>query len=199
MAIILLITTEDGQVSELPLLNKVTMGRSSSSDYKILDTKMSGSHCSFEITPKGQILFKDLGSSNGSFLNNSQIMQTLFRVNDIMKIGYTTIKLEERRLSTSERIAIGTSLPSKENEKTLPDLSNFKTKPNDVNSAEEENAEAKAEASPKKKTIVLSQEHKEKKKAVSNWGAENVIDQEESSGNTKFLKLNKFSLEKKKK
>ena len=73
MAIILIIKTDDGEVTELPLLSKIIMGRSSSSDFTIKDNKMSGSHCSFEITNRGQVMFTDLGSTNGSYYNNSKI------------------------------------------------------------------------------------------------------------------------------
>ncbi len=186
MAIILLIKTEDGQVTELPILNKVVMGRSGNCDYKIADIKMSGTHCSFEVNNAGQILFTDLGSTNGSFLNNSQIMQTFFRVNDIMRIGNTLIKIEEKRLTATERLAIGTSVASRKNDKTLPDMSKIGSK------APVETQDLNPDGSPKKKTIVLNKAHKEKKKMASNWiGAENVIDQEASSGQTKFLKLDK--------
>lgn len=186
MPIILIIKTEDKEITELPILNKVIMGRSGNCDYKIADTKMSATHCSFQINSSGQLLFTDLGSSNGSFINNSQIQQTLVRVNDIIRIGNTLIKIDEKRLSTSERLSVGASLVRK-SDKTLPDMSKIGAK---VKSPEEE--EKERENSPKKKTILLNKAHKEKKKIGSNWsGTENIIDQEESSGHTKFLKLDK--------
>ncbi|MBC7711966.1 MAG: FHA domain-containing protein [Rhizobacter sp.] len=182
MAIILIIKTEDGLITELPVLNKIVMGRSGISDYKIVDIKMSGKHCSFEVNGKGQLLFTDLGSTNGSFLNNSQVNKTMVRVNDVIRIGNTLIKIDEKRLSTSERLAIGSSILSKKDEKTLPDISKLKISPSTDSEADED--------SPKKKTIFLNKQHKEKKKPGSNWAsAENVIEQEESSGNTRFLKL----------
>ena len=174
MAIILFIKTEDGLVTELPILGKVTMGRSSSSDYKIADAKMSGVHCSFEKNSKGQVVFTDLESTNGSFLNNSIIRQTLVRVNDVIRIGNTLIKIDDKRLNSSERIAVGVSLAQKA-DKTLPGGSTV----------------GGAVPLPKKKTVVLNKDIKAKKKVASNWnGAENVVDQEET-GHTKFLKLDK--------
>jgi pSer/pThr/pTyr-binding forkhead associated (FHA) protein len=185
MAIILLIKTEEGQLTELPIFNKIIIGRSSSSDYKIADIKISGSHCSFEVNAKGQLVFTDLGSSNGSFLNNSQIQQTMVRVNDVIRVGNTIIKIEEKKLSAIERLEIGVSLASTKNDKTLPDIGQIKELP------------AQKETS-KKKTIILNKSHKEKKKINSNWalGTDNVIDAEESSGSTKFLKLDKATKKK---
>lgn len=185
MAIVLLIKTEDGQLTELPILHKVIMGRSGNSDYKIADTKMSGTHCSFDVNNAGQLIFADLGSSNGSFLNNSQITQTLVRVNDVIRIGNTLIKIDETRLSASERIAVGTSVASRINDKTLPGIS-------EINSKAASGSGQNAAKGPKKKTIVLNKTLKVKQKVSSNWdSAENVIDQEASSGRTKFLKLDK--------
>jgi pSer/pThr/pTyr-binding forkhead associated (FHA) protein len=178
MAIILIIKTEDGQVTELPILDKMRIGRSSSSDYKITDSKMSGLHCSFEINSKGELLFKDLESTNGSFLNNSKITQTLVKINDIIKIGNTTIKIDATKLNPRERTALGSSSHSNEGEKTLPEVGR--------------DATIVMPKTPKKKAITLNKEIKEKK-PVSNWagGSDNIIEQEESSGYTKMLQLNK--------
>ena len=172
MAIILLITTEDGQVNELPVLSKIIMGRSSTSDYKITDSKMSGAHGAFEVNAKGHLIYTDLGSTNGSFLNNSLVAQTRVCVNDVIRIGNTIIKIDEKRLNSSERLSIGTSNPN-HGEKTLPNVPVI---------AEDEEK--------KKRTVVLGKNIKSKK-TVSNWAkAENVLDQEET-GHTKFLKLDK--------
>ncbi len=190
MAIVLLIKTEDGNVTELPILSKVTMGRSGNNDYKIADAKMSGNHCTFEVTAKGQVLFTDLGSSNGSFLNNSQIMNTMVRVHDVVRIGNTLIKIEDKKLSPSERLAIGVSIIKNKKDKTLPELSIKAPKSNnDAHASDRDNNSDGNDV--KKNTVMLNQAHKAKKKpAVNNWGgAENVIDQEASSGQTKFLKL----------
>ncbi len=179
MTIILNITTEDGQVTELPVLDKIKLGRSSSSDFKIVDTKMSGIHCSFEINNQGELLFKDLESTNGSFLNNSKISQTLMRIGDIIRIGNTLIRIDESKLNTRERVSLGTSTASSKNDKTLPGESDDATR-------------IIPKIAPKKKTISLNKEIKERKIPRSDWaaGSDNIIEQEESSGMTKMLKLN---------
>jgi pSer/pThr/pTyr-binding forkhead associated (FHA) protein len=183
MAVVLLIKTEDGEVSEVPVLNKLVIGRSSTSDFKVLDSNMSGKHCSFEIDPKGQLLFKDLGSTNGSFLNNSQIQQTVIRINDVVKVGNTQIRIDEKRLSPSDKLVIGIAPAKqhrKERDKTLPSLNRFD------------------------KTAVIESE-KPMKKERPNQGAkelskkESEIPREKSSGETKFLKLENATPKKKRK
>lgn len=198
MAIILIIKTEDGEVTELPFLNKIIMGRSSTSDYMIKDTKMSGSHCSFEITRQGQIMFTDLGSTNGSFFNNSRITQTVIKVNDVIRIGNTLIKIDDKRLNINERRAIGISSYKEENEKTLPGMNEPEKKM--IQKYEDQQERDAEKASPKKRTVILDKNIKKKILAPLNFaGVDTVLDQDASTGATKMLKLDIDELVKKKK
>ncbi|MEA9354874.1 FHA domain-containing protein [Bacteriovorax sp. PP10] len=187
MAVILIIKTEEGEVTELPVLNKIIMGRSSSADFTIKDSKMSGQHCTFEMTHKGQLMFTDLGSTNGSFFNNSRISQTAVKINDVVRVGNTLIRIDEKRLSASERMSIGLSTRKVENEKTLPVMSAKERKA--IENAEIQSEEA-ADKSPKRRTVVLDKSIKEKKKAPDDFnGVDTILDQEASTGDTKMLKL----------
>ena len=181
MPIVLIVKTEDEQIIELPIVGKVTIGRSSASDLKIPDAKMSGVHCSFEITPKGELLFSDLDSTNGSYINNSKIHKSLMRLNDIIRVGNTLIKVDEKKLTTPERLQLGLSnLSGKKDQKTLPNLDHLKPP-------------TKAEEA-KKKTVALNKAIKEKVRPdQTSWEKleEVVLDQEESTGHTRFLKLDK--------
>ncbi len=183
MAIILLIQDPQGEKAELPLLQKIVLGRSSSCDYKIEDSKISGKHCTFESTPKGEVVFTDLGSTNGSFLNNSKVNKSVIKLNDVVQIGGTTIKIDEKRLNVSERKAIGYSaVQSKKNEdKTLPMI-----------------GMPKDQEPMTKKSVVLNKSLKDKKAQPAAFTSKDtVLDQEESSGMTKLLKLDKKTVKKK--
>lgn len=196
MAIILIIKTEDGEVTELPVLNKIIMGRSSSSDFPIKDAKMSGQHCSFEMTHKGQLIFTDLGSTNGSFFNNSKINQTVVKINDVIRIGNTLIKLEDKRLTVNERMTIGVSSKKEDNEKTLPVMSEADRK--SMEKAEFQSEQKAGKESPKRRTVVLDKSIKEKKKAPDDFnGVDTVLEQEVSTGATRMLKLANDSKKKK--
>lgn len=184
MAIVLIVKTEDEQIIELPITSKTTIGRSSVSDLKISDGKMSGVHCSFEITPKGELLFTDLESTNGSYINNSKVHKSLMRLNDVVRVGNTLIRVDEKKLTTPERLQLGSSnLSGNRDQKTLPNLDHLKpplppTKPEEA----------------KKKTIALNKSIKEKaRRNTTIWEnfEETVLDQEESTGHTRFLKLEK--------
>ena len=184
MAVVLLIKTEDGEVTEVPVLNRLTLGRSSSCDYKVTDSNMSGTHCSFELDSKGQLLFKDMGSTNGSFLNNSQIQQTLIKINDVVRVGNTLIRIDEKRLSPSDKLIIGTAAVKKnrkEKDRTLPDMDAF-GKSSIIQSE-----------GPAKKTRPKNEEQDALKQNKNQ-----EIDPGKSSGNTKFLKLGNATPKKKK-
>ena len=194
MAIVLIIKTEDGQLAEIPVMSKIIIGRSSSTDLKIDDGKMSSKHCSFSLTKEGAVLFEDLSSTNGSFINNSRIMSTLMRVNDVIRVGNTLIRIDDKRLTPKERIAIGYNTAEKNSEATLPVLTDSQM---GIQKAKEVKPGSKPE---KKPTVVLNKELLKKKTKDENWsaGVDNVIEQEESSGMTKMLKLDKNAIKKKK-
>lgn len=178
MPVVLIFKTGDETI-EFPLLGKTTVGRSSSCDLTIADKQMSGKHGSFEITPKGEVVFSDLGSTNGSFINNSQVLKTIFKINDIIKLGKTSVEIDEKKLTSKERLAIGKSVSA--------DQSGLSVVPLKVDPS------INQETTKEKKTVVLNKELKNKlTKAPSGWAGnknELVIEQEESTGKTKMLKL----------
>jgi len=186
MPVVLIFKTEN-QTVEYPLLSKTTVGRSSSCDLKIEDKQMSGKHGSFEVTPGGQLMYTDLGSTNGSFLNNSQIAKTVFKLNDRLKLGNTWVSIDEKSLSSKERLSIGKTLLNEDETLVVGTLSQ-------TNSIVRGDLAVKdaANKAAEKKSIVLNKDLKKKKLQQANWSGrsdENLIEAEESSGKTKMLKL----------
>jgi pSer/pThr/pTyr-binding forkhead associated (FHA) protein len=175
MAVVLLISTNNENPFELPILGKCTLGRSSSSDLKLDDKQMSGKHGIFELNSKGELFYTDLGSTNGSYLNNSQIHKIQFKLNETLRLGNTIITIDEKKLNPKERIAIGKGLAQANGGDTL------------VIDKDKE----KTEQSHQKKSIILNKDLKNKT-AKPNWMSgknEKLIEQEKSSGLTKMLKL----------
>lgn len=127
MAVILVFKTSQGEVLELPLFGKTVVGRSGSADFQIKDEKISSKHCSFELTRKGEVLFTDLGSTNGSLLNNNSINSTCVKINDQIKIGDTIVRIKPDLLSPIEKKQIGVSSVKFDPGLTIPDLSKIKS------------------------------------------------------------------------
>ncbi len=193
MAVILLVKLPDGSTTDLPLFGKITLGRSSACDFKVVDTKISGKHCSIELTKKGEILVKDLGSTNGTYLNNSKITHSVFRLNDTVLMGSTIIVIDERRLSVLEKKAIGINIiKNKSKPKELPPMPEKESKgDNPESEVDQKSTEPvlEGDATRMKKKITLKKELKEKRVSPNFVSTDKVIDQEESSGQTKLLKL----------
>lgn len=189
MAVILFVQMANGEIAELPLFGMITLGRSSSCDFKVIDTKISAKHCSFELTKKGEVIVTDLGSTNGTFINNSKISQSAMRLNDTVLMGTTTINIDERRLTTLEKRAIGITIKRPRSEaKELP--------------AVEKNSATAIETLPEKptvseystmrKNVALKNDLKEKVRLPPEVSSpESTLEQEASSGMTKLLKLEK--------
>src|ERR1041385_5235031 len=51
-----------------------TIGRGFANDFKIPDPSVSGSHCSI-IIDSGNVIIKDLGSTNGTFINRAPVTE----------------------------------------------------------------------------------------------------------------------------
>lgn len=203
MPVVLIFQTND-QTVEFPLLSRSIVGRSGSCDLKIEDKQMSGKHGSFEMSPQGQVLYSDLGSTNGSFLNNSQIQRTILKLNDSLRLGNTKVTIDEKSLSSKERLAIGKSMVSNDETLMVGTLSQTNSVVRGVLAIkEDEKAKKTADKNGDKKSIILNKELKKKQQQQANWsgrGDELMLEQEESSGQTKMLKLDKgMGLGKKKK
>jgi pSer/pThr/pTyr-binding forkhead associated (FHA) protein len=120
MAIVLLLTTEDDQAVEFPVLKKCVVGRSRSCDLTIKDSNISAKHGIFEFNEKNQLLYRDLGSTNGSYLNNSKIQKVQLKINETLLLGTTRIKIDEKRLTKEEKLAIGHGIIMKEKTSLVP-------------------------------------------------------------------------------
>jgi HD-GYP domain-containing protein (c-di-GMP phosphodiesterase class II) len=86
----------------------LVIGRDENPDgIQILDQGISRRHA--EIFRIGEMYFiRDLGSRNGTFVNEEKISEELLRVGDEIKIGSTILLFEDRRAkkkTTSERVA----------------------------------------------------------------------------------------------
>jgi len=87
----LYVTTTDGRISNYPLLRQeTTIGRSKENDLVLLDHTVSRKHAKITKTDQGHLLL-DLGSFNGTVLNETFIQSAFLKHEDIIKIGLNTL------------------------------------------------------------------------------------------------------------
>lgn len=180
MSVIILIKAENGENSEILLNTKIVIGRSSKADLVVNDNKISGRHCSLEVTNDGKVLFKDLDSTNGSYVFHTRVGTHYLRLHEEVTIGNTILRIDEKRLSPMERISIGKSTlgtSQKKEELTLPSVT----------------------LGSDKKTNSIVKPKEKSKKVVSVTGNEKLLEQEESTGHTKMLKIGTSVIKKQKK
>jgi len=83
----LYVTTTDGRISSYQMLKQETsIGRSKENDIVLLDHTVSRRHAKIIKTDQGHFL-SDLGSFNGTLLNETLVQSALLKHEDIIKIG----------------------------------------------------------------------------------------------------------------
>lgn len=67
------------------------IGRSLNNQLVIKNEKVSGNHCAIHRLPDGDFIVEDLGSTNGTFVNGTRIMQTQLTTEDELQLGSYTL------------------------------------------------------------------------------------------------------------
>ena len=77
-----------------PLEGWITVGRAATSDIVLDEQFVSSTHA--RLVPRGQFYYvEDLGSTNGTFLNEKQVTDAQLRMDSRLRIGETTFRYEE--------------------------------------------------------------------------------------------------------
>ena len=87
-----------------------TIGRDQSNDIQIDEAGVSGRHAQIRLRPSEllddqvDVLLEDLGSTNGTLVNDKEVKSLQIKHNDVITIGWNTFKLLDGR-SGSETTA----------------------------------------------------------------------------------------------
>ena len=73
---------------------KYRLGRSHQCEFPIDDSTVSGVHCEIVVAAE-QVLVRDLGSTNGTFVEGKRIMESVIGLGQMLKIGDVEAMLEE--------------------------------------------------------------------------------------------------------
>ena len=95
------VINNDGRVYNVPFLkNQMAIGRSKDNDVILADQTISRNHANIIQTNEGYLL-TDLGSFNGTQVNEESIQSALLRHNDQIKIGHTKLLFLTKEETTS--------------------------------------------------------------------------------------------------
>lgn len=82
------------------LEGELILGRGGDTDVQILSKSISREHARVRASGLGRATIKDLGSRNGTWVNNRRVTEELLSNGDELRIGETTIVYEEVEEST---------------------------------------------------------------------------------------------------
>lgn len=101
-----------GHFSSFDLVSGVnTLGRAEDNRCVVPDESVSSHHCLLEVA-EGTVLVRDLGSTNGTFLEGTRVMESRVVPGHILKFGVVDYRLESRtvRISIPEITSSGEEL-----------------------------------------------------------------------------------------
>jgi pSer/pThr/pTyr-binding forkhead associated (FHA) protein len=81
-----------GRAHELNV-DRTTIGRVEDNTFPITDPSVSSHHCEVHLQ-SGEILIRDLNSTNGSFINGEKITEKILKPGQILRLGQVELKLE---------------------------------------------------------------------------------------------------------
>ena len=82
-----------GRAHELNV-DRTTIGRVEDNTFQIADPSVSSHHCEV-LLRGGEVLIRDLNSTNGSFINDAQITESVLKHGQKLRLGQIELKLED--------------------------------------------------------------------------------------------------------
>jgi predicted component of type VI protein secretion system len=91
-----LVILTQGMVGRAHELNvdRTTVGRVEDNTFQIADPSVSSHHCEI-LLRSGEILIRDLNSTNGTFINEARITESVLKPGQTLRLGQIEMKLED--------------------------------------------------------------------------------------------------------
>ncbi|MEX0690841.1 MAG: adenylate/guanylate cyclase domain-containing protein [Gemmatimonadales bacterium] len=88
-----LLSTAGDQTIDMPANGQLVVGRAATSDVPIFDPTISRRHAEIELAGEG-VHIRDLGSSNGTFLNGTRVTEALASDGDVVAFGKVAFRVK---------------------------------------------------------------------------------------------------------
>jgi len=96
-----------GRTHELKV-DKTTIGRVEDNTFQIAEPSVSSHHC--EVLLRGsEVVIKDLNSTNGTFINDEKITESVLKPGHTLRLGQVELRLENGAAATPEAPAAAAS------------------------------------------------------------------------------------------
>lgn len=88
---------------------KITLGRVEDNTFQISDPSVSSHHC--EVLLRGaDVVVRDLNSTNGTYINDERITESVIKPGQILRLGQIELRLENGHQAASKKAAAATSV-----------------------------------------------------------------------------------------
>jgi pSer/pThr/pTyr-binding forkhead associated (FHA) protein len=81
-----------GRTHELKT-DKTTIGRLEDNSFPIVEPSVSSHHCEI-LLHGGEVLVRDLNSTNGTYINREKVTESVFKPGQILRLGQVELRLE---------------------------------------------------------------------------------------------------------
>jgi len=95
--------THPGEFELEPGFN--TFGRNPTNDYRLHDATVSSFHCEIVLS-EDSVLVRDLGSTNGTFIDNQPVQEGQLKPGQILRLGSAELRLESEPVPEPVQISV---------------------------------------------------------------------------------------------
>ena len=82
-----------------------TLGRNPTNDFRVHDVTVSSFHCEIVVSNES-VLVRDLGSTNGTYIDGEQVHEAELKPGQILRLGSADLRLESQELAEPAHVAI---------------------------------------------------------------------------------------------
>jgi pSer/pThr/pTyr-binding forkhead associated (FHA) protein len=95
--------THPGEFELEPGFN--TLGRNPTNDFRVHDSTVSSFHCEIVLS-EDSVLVRDLGSTNGTFIDNQPVTEHQFQLGQVLRLGSAELRLDLQDVPEPAEISI---------------------------------------------------------------------------------------------
>lgn len=105
---VLLRTDKPDEKQEIPIKDKLVLGKSVYCDVKLDDKLVSSIQCEIKTTKSGHVVAQNMDLKREVLLNQSRLKKSALKATDVLKIGPFELSIDQSKLTQEEMDIINT-------------------------------------------------------------------------------------------